>query len=138
MTERVPIATRKDFRIDWYSGTGAGGQHRNKHQNCCRITHIPTGMVETGQTNRDRPSNQKEAFRKLAARVVDHYLGEERKLRYSAPTEIVRTYHQPDNRVKDHASGFQQSFDAVMDDLGPQIEARRTALIEQLIQEQVE
>ena len=30
-------AERKDFRIDYFSGTGAGGQYRNKHQNCVRL-----------------------------------------------------------------------------------------------------
>jgi len=39
--------TKKDFKIDWYSGSGAGGQHRNKHQNCCRIIHIESGFSET-------------------------------------------------------------------------------------------
>jgi len=40
--------TKKDFKIDWYSRSGAGGQHRNKHQNCCRITHLATGLCEKG------------------------------------------------------------------------------------------
>ena len=54
--------TKKDFDVQWYSGTGAGGQHRNKHQNCCRLVHKDSGARTTGQSNRDRGSNQKEAF----------------------------------------------------------------------------
>lgn len=46
--------TKKDFKLEWFSGTGAGGQYRNKHQNCCRITHIESGLTCTGQTQRDR------------------------------------------------------------------------------------
>jgi peptide chain release factor 1 len=57
--------TKKDFDVQWYSGTGAGGQHRNKHQNCCRIIHKETGVKSTGQSNRDRIANQKEAFQNL-------------------------------------------------------------------------
>jgi len=54
--------TKKDFEVTWFSGTGAGGQYRNKHQNCCRIIHKETGAIGTGQSQRDRISNQKEAF----------------------------------------------------------------------------
>ena len=39
----------RDFGLEWYSGSGAGGQHRNKHQNCARLTHLPTGLVKTAQ-----------------------------------------------------------------------------------------
>lgn len=54
--------TRKDFDVTWFSGTGAGGQYRNKRQNCCRIVHRDSGAMGTGQSQRDRPANQKEAF----------------------------------------------------------------------------
>jgi len=54
--------TRKDFTLTWFSGTGAGGQHRNKHQNCCRIKHNESGVINTGQSNRTRVANQREAF----------------------------------------------------------------------------
>lgn len=54
--------TKNDFDVTWFSGTGAGGQYRNKHQNCCRIIHKATGAIGTGQSQRDRLSNQKEAF----------------------------------------------------------------------------
>lgn len=58
--------TKKDFEVSWFSGKGAGGQHRNKHMNCCRIKHIATGIIKTGQSNRDRMNNQKEALHAIA------------------------------------------------------------------------
>jgi hypothetical protein len=54
--------TKKDLKIDFFSGTGAGGQHRNKHQNCCRIHHFVSGASATGQSNRNRQSNIREAM----------------------------------------------------------------------------
>ncbi len=49
-----------DFRVEWFSGSGAGGQHRNKHQNSARVTHLPTGIVETRQ-GRERNANLRDA-----------------------------------------------------------------------------
>lgn len=57
--------TKKDLRIEYFSGTGAGGQHRNKHQNCVRIFHDESGAMATGQSNRERQANIKEAFKGL-------------------------------------------------------------------------
>lgn len=57
--------SKKDLEISYFSGTGAGGQHRNKHQNCVRIYHPESGARSTGQSNRERQSNLKEAFRNL-------------------------------------------------------------------------
>jgi peptide chain release factor 1 len=57
--------TKKDFDVQWFSGTGAGGQHRNKHQNCCRLYHPASGVRVTGQSHRDRVANQREAFNNL-------------------------------------------------------------------------
>lgn len=39
-----------DFEVQWYSGSGAGGQHRNKTQNSARVTHMPSGLVRQAQT----------------------------------------------------------------------------------------
>ncbi len=57
-----------DFKIEWYSGTGAGGQHRNKHQNSIRLTHIPTGLIETAQC-RSREASYKQAMDNLSKRL---------------------------------------------------------------------
>jgi peptide chain release factor 1 len=121
--------TRKDFKIDWFSGTGAGGQFRNKHQNTCRITHIPTGLTATCGDNRERPKNQIAAFKVLAERVLAHYRSKE--VRPQVNTTVIRTYHQPDNRVKDHLSGFQQPYSKVVDGcfIGDMIVARAKAMI---------
>jgi len=58
--------TKKDFVVAWYSGTGAGGQHRNKHMNCCRITHPASGATGSCQTERSAEQNKKIAFRRLS------------------------------------------------------------------------
>lgn len=119
--------TKKDFRIDWFSGSGAGGQHRNKHQNCCRITHLATGMVEVGQNYRERSRNQRDAFQRLAQRVVAHYQREETRERFGNP-ETIRTYHEPDNRVKDKASGHVIPYKDLDKRFGELVEARRVAV----------
>lgn len=65
MKELLFSVTKIDFVIEWYSGSGAGGQHRNKHQNCCRIKHAASGAEATGTESRSREQNQKTAFRRL-------------------------------------------------------------------------
>jgi len=57
--------TKKDLTITYFSGTGAGGQHRNRHKNCVRILHKDSGAISTGQSSRERQANIKEAFQGL-------------------------------------------------------------------------
>lgn len=120
--------TKKDFHVDWFSGTGGGGQYRNKHMNCCRITHIATGLRATGQSQRDRPSNQREAFEKLARLVIAYYSEPDEGRRNN--TEVIRNYHAERNEVLDKASRERMPYRDVVDDcdIGPMIEARAKAL----------
>lgn len=131
--ELVFSATKKDFKLDWFSGTGGGGQHRNKHPNCLRITHIPTGLTAQSTKHKERPANQKEAFRLLVAKLVEHVKQEIQKNRIDNKNdEVIRTYNEPDNRVKDHASGQMSEFSNIVDknNLEPMIDARRKAMID--------
>jgi protein subunit release factor A len=57
--------TKKDFNIDWFSGRGAGGQNRNKNQNCVRLKHPESGAMATGQSNKSRQANLREALKTL-------------------------------------------------------------------------
>ena len=57
--------TKKDFDLHWFSGTGAGGQSRNKNQMCLRLSHSASGASATGQSSKSRAANQREAFNAL-------------------------------------------------------------------------
>lgn len=120
-------ARKKDFKLDWFNGTGCGGQFRNKTANCLRMTHIPTGITVVAQGERDRPSNQKAAFKKMVERLLVYWIGEKQKERYPTSTETIRTYNEPDNRVIDHLSGKRLTYKEVVDkgDLSEMIDARR-------------
>ena len=56
---------KKDLKIDYFSGKGAGGQHRNRHKNCVRLYHKDSKTRVTGQSNKERRSNVKEALSNL-------------------------------------------------------------------------
>ena len=118
--------TKKDFEIQWYSGTGAGGQHRNKHQNCCRIIHTETGLRAQSSSYKDRPSNQRDAFNKLAEMIIAHYFPNTDSVRRTNDSRI-RTYHEVRNEVHDHASGLKQPYKKVVvdNDIGDMIKARK-------------
>lgn len=108
--ELIRSWTKKDFQVDWFSGSGAGGQHRNKHQNCVRLRHVETGITTVGQGSRSRKTNLREALEQMATRLRDHYYPATPKDRAPA-TEHVRTYNQATNLVTDHASGLKHTWD---------------------------
>jgi len=65
MRELLFSVTKKDLKIDFFSGTGAGGQHRNRNKNCVRIHHLDSGAIVTGQSYKSRKDNIREAFKNL-------------------------------------------------------------------------
>jgi len=56
---------KKDFDINYFSGSGPGGQHRNKHKNCVRLKHKDSGAIAIGQSHRSRRQNLKEALHNI-------------------------------------------------------------------------
>lgn len=57
--------TKKDFRWTYFNGTGGGGQHRNKHANCVRLFHDPSGASAVAQDQRDKSANERKAFERI-------------------------------------------------------------------------
>lgn len=80
--EKILSLSKKDFEVSFFSGSGAGGQHRNKHQNCVRIFHRASGVMTVGQDGRDRHQNQKAAF----LRVTKH-----KKFKHWIKLEIAKS-----------------------------------------------
>lgn len=56
------------FEVEWFSGTGKGGQRRNKVKSSCRLTHIPTGITESFQS-RSRQNSYTSAKSKILERL---------------------------------------------------------------------
>ena len=59
-----------DIKIDYYRGSGPGGQHRNTSETGVRITHLPTGIVVTATESRSRHANQQRAMARLEDKLV--------------------------------------------------------------------
>lgn len=114
----------KDLRIDVYRSSGKGGQGVNTTDSAVRITHLPTGVVVTCQTERSQLQNKESAMRVLRARLVAH--AEEQaaadasaarrsQVRTVDRSERIRTYNFPENRITDHRIGFKaHNLDAVL------------------------
>ena len=128
------LATKKDFRIDWFSGSGAGGQHRNKHMNCCRITHIESGLVGSSQEYKSQQQNKKAAFGRLVKLLVAHYAPKYDKERYAAGENVIRTYNESKDYVKDHDTGEVFSYRQTVgkEDLSEIIESRLHKMLDKL------
>lgn len=102
-----------DFRIEWFSGSGAGGQHRNKHQNSCRVHHIPTGISEARQ-GRERISNLRDAKAAIFVALDDAMRGKVSGEQAAVRKDQVGTGQRADktvtirfqdDRVSHHDSG---------------------------------
>ncbi len=120
-----------DLDIERYRAQGAGGQHVNTTDSAVRITHKPTGIVASSQSERSQHQNKDRAMRVLLARVkaaaeaaAHSELAAERRSQVGTGdrSEKIRTYNFPQNRVTDHrinfsTHGIQQVMDGDIDDL---------------------
>ncbi len=135
----------KDLRIDTYRASGAGGQYVNKTESAIRITHIPTGIVVTCQTERSQLQNKERAMMVLRARLYElnkrnqeEKISKERKSQIGTGerSEKIRTYNFPQNRVTDHRINLTiYNLQAVLDG---DLEQILTKLIQYDIETQLE
>ncbi|MGD0217713.1 MAG: peptide chain release factor 2 [Desulfobaccales bacterium] len=133
--DRIQIDIQdKDLRIDTFRASGPGGQHVNKTSSAVRLTHLPSGIVVSSQTERSQHRNRDLAMKVLRARLYNlekrkrqekkHELQESQK--EIAWGSQIRSYvMQPYRLIKDHRTKYEAgNVDAVLDgDLDGFIEA---------------
>lgn len=112
----------RDFRVEWFSGTGNGGQNKNKVQASCRLIHIESGLTQTAQT-RSRENSYKLARERMVEALERRHTETQHAARASARrTQVgsgmrgdkVRTYRFQDDTVTDHLTGRKASATMVM------------------------
>ena len=115
----------EDLRVDTYRSSGAGGQHINKTDSAIRITHLPTGVVVSCQTQRSQHQNREYAMRMLKSKLVEiaeqqqkekieDIKGVQKEIAWGSQ---IRSYvFHPYTLVKDHRTSYETgNIGAVMD-----------------------
>ncbi|MDR0975006.1 MAG: peptide chain release factor 2 [Ruminococcus sp.] len=115
----------EDLEIDFFRASGAGGQKVNKTSSAVRLTHIPTGIVVSCQTQRSQYQNKDYAMKMLVSKLVEikerehldkieDIKGVQKDIAWGAQ---IRSYvFMPYTLAKDHRTGVENgNINAVMD-----------------------
>ena len=115
----------EDIKVDTFRSSGPGGQHMQKTSSAVRLTHLPTGLVVTCQSERSQHMNKDFAFKILRARLLEKEMEkrEEEKARLKGKRieagwgNQIRSYVlHPYRMVKDHRTGHETgNTEAVLD-----------------------
>ncbi len=121
---QVDIAP-EDIKMDVFRSSGAGGQHINKTSSAVRLTHIPTGIVVSCQTERSQFQNRDTAMKMLVSKLMEikerehldqisDIKGVQKEIAWGSQ---IRSYvFMPYTLAKDHRTGFESgNINAVMD-----------------------
>lgn len=108
----------EDLRVDTYRSSGAGGQHVNKTDSAVRMTHLPTNIVVSSQSQRSQIQNRETCLKMLRSKLYELAQEERNKNLKSMGGEKkeiawgsqIRSYVlQPYTLVKDARTDWEES-----------------------------
>jgi len=107
----------EDLKIDVYHSSGAGGQSVNTSNSAVRITHIPSKIVVTCQTERSQLKNKEIAMKLLKNRLYQLEIEKNQKLIDEVKDQSsinfgsqIRSYVlEPYKLVKDHRTNYEST-----------------------------
>jgi peptide chain release factor 1 len=104
----------QNLKIETFRSSGPGGQHMQKSDSAVRITHLPTGLTASCQSDRVQQRNKEKAMEILRARLSNMLQRQQKskvdelrreQIGTARREEKIRTYNFPQNRVTDHRLG---------------------------------
>ncbi len=108
----------EDLKVETFRSSGPGGQNVNRRETAVRITHLPTGLVASSQSERYQLVNKKTALEILAGKLLqlkeqkaEKELAQIRGQKIEAAFgHQIRSYViHPYQLVKDHRTGVETS-----------------------------
>ena len=108
----------EDLTIDFFRSSGPGGQNVNKRETAVRVTHIPTGLFASAQSERTQERNRELATSHLRAKLYQREIekaeAEKRGIRGEQVSaewgSQIRSYVlHPYQMVKDHRTNYETS-----------------------------
>ena len=108
----------EDLKIDFFRSSAPGGQNVNKRETAVRITHLPTGVTVSCQSEREQQRNKRKAMEILLSKLYQKKLAEQKKEKKEIKGEVkksmaewgrqIRSYvFHPYKLVKDHRTGVE-------------------------------
>jgi len=106
----------EDLKIETFRSSGPGGQHMQKSSTAVRVTHLPSGLVVSSQSERSQHQNKEIAMRILESRLLEKELArrDEERARIKGKRvsagwgNQIRSYVlHPYKLVKDHRTDYQ-------------------------------